>query len=610
MWNQRRKVMRNLSVMSLFAAGTLGMIQSPAVAQGAPKSLVIITTNTLANTSKAMWPYVSWKRQTRPVYLVTENKTYRNDGVVDSTGWAQGVNLTQPPSLASSSQRADAIHDWLQAKRTTFSVGDVLLVGDPNPNGGEVPMKNLYHYKHFEEYANGDNSQWGLVCWTCTAPANACTSVTKYSDCTAWMDQHHQDRSLPTDYYYSNLTYSWPKDADGDIVDIKVTDFTHQDVNVGRVPVYGNNITKLDKILSKFIAYSTSPDTAWRKRALLAMDRQGSSGDWVPLGETTRSNILTPNGFGSYRVYEPYTTSGGTVITGDLSPTSVTNVGSVWAGNVWSGCQGTICSSPKQNFGLVFWAAHGWPQGASDIIDSSSYVSSLDDLHPAFTVQQSCSNSSPYSSDNISTALLTNGAIASLGATRISWPDGDLTHPYQNSAGENDVSYGYILEMISNGFTAGQALSNVRGHLSGVVSGIPNSNWHLKMDYAAQLLLFNLYGDPSIGFTNPAGNPSVIPLGSQVPKAIGVTANTPVTLYADNWPSKGSPYWTANIVIALTTLDGHPIPAGKLIVNGTSYPVGGNFVWYQAIDVPDSGPYTIQVVLGAPSQILITLQNQ
>jgi hypothetical protein len=74
-----------------------------------------------------------------------------------------------------------------------------------------------------------------------------------------------------------------------------------------------------------------------------------------------------------------------------------------------------------------------------------------------------------------------------------------------------------------------------------------------------------------------------------------------VTLYADNWPSKGNPYWTANIVIALTTLDGHPIPDGNLWVNGTAYPVGGNNLYYQTVDVPNTGPYTVQVVLGAAS---------
>jgi hypothetical protein len=180
------------------------------------------------------------------------------------------------------------------------------------------------------------------------------------------------------------------------------------------------------------------------------------------------------------------------VITGDLSPTTVTNVGSAWAGNAWSKCQGALCSSPKKNFGLVYWATHGSPQSASEIIDTNSYVSSLDDLHPAFTVQQSCNNSDPYYSDNISSALLQNGAIASLGASRISWPDGDNNPPYKNSAGENDVVYGYMFEMITNGYSAGQALSNVRMNLNGVVAAVPLTNWWLKEEYAAQLLLFNL----------------------------------------------------------------------------------------------------------------------
>jgi hypothetical protein len=471
--------------------------------QRTEKTLALITTNALVNGSQVMGSYVAYKRQSRAVYVVTEDRTYRDDGGTDASGWAQGVDLTQPPSLASASQRADAIRAWLQSQLGTLAIGDVLLIGDPNPQGGTLPMKALYHYKKFEDRAIGHPELWDLVKWTCIAPANAAS----YSECTSWKDQHDPERSLPTDYYYSNLSSSWPKDADGDIVDISVVNFAHPDVNVGRIPIYSDDTAALDKILKKLIVYSTSADTTWRKNALLSMDRQGSIGDWVLFGEVIRNNLLTPNGFGSYRLYDTDTPAGCTSASGkvqpDLAPTSIVNMGSVWAGGAWSGCQGAACTSPKKNFGVALWAAHGGPTGAVNTIEVSwttDYSKSLDDQHPSFTVAQSCHNANPYYSNNVGATLMKNGAIAFLGATRVSWPDGDgspVPNPYTTTVGENDVTYGFLTELIANNLAAGRAMSAVRVHSSGLVSAC--ADWHRKMDWAAQLLLFNLYGDPTVG---------------------------------------------------------------------------------------------------------------
>lgn len=598
-----------------------------ALSAGPRTALAIITTHALADTSQALGAYVAQRRQTRPVYVVTEDRVNVGNGVTSTGGWAEGVNLTRPPSRESSSERADAIREWLQDNYISRGIRDVLLIGDPSPTGGTLPMKLLFSGKGVEELGNGTSpghlACWSHYKWTCLDPNDPAS----YSDCTRFMAQDDLNRAEPTDYYYSNLTYAWPLDADGDIVDVIEADFSHQDVNVGRLPVYNNNVAAMDKLLRKFIAYSTSTNTAWRHNALLAMDRQGtSSGDNVPFGEAARTGIMTPAGYGTYRIYEPYTPSGCNtpecVISGDLSPTSYVNMGSVWAGRAWTRCSGAGCISPKRDFGVVLWAAHGWPTGAADIINldnaADNYTGSLDDGHPAFTASVSCSNISPGSSNNLGTTLLGRGSIAVLGATAVSWPGGaDYAHPYVNTSASTDVVYGFLHELVTNHRTAGEALSAVRTHLwesaldTFATPTPPQSqchDWDRKKGWKVQLLLFNLFGDPTVGLDTAPTNPNVRALAPHVPTIVNVAPTAPVTFYAETWPSKDNPWWVANVVIALTTVDGHPIPAGTVWVNGAAYAIGGSY--YQVVNVPDTGPYTIEVVSKAATRLQVILENR
>lgn len=465
-------------------------------------TLVIIITDSLAAQSFRLTDYVARQRQVRPVIVLSETWEVRSDGVIASGGWAEGVDLSATPSQETSNARADAIRAWLQAHRCAYGIKYALLVGNPSPVGGDVPMKGIYHLKHAEDQWASDHSVWGFVAALCAEPKEA----TGADQCTRWIDQHDPARIMATDYYYSNLTYDFPRDADGDVVDITNINYHYADIHVGRVPIYDSVVSNLDAILSKFIAYSTSTDLEWRKSALLAFGDQGASGDNVPLAETARSQLLEPNGYSSFRIYNPYSPPGcsepSCQITGDLSPLSPTKVGSVWAGKAWPGCQGSLCASPKSNYGIVFWAAHGGATGSVGVIDVANgpdYYKYLDDTHPAFTVQLSCSTSEPFVANNVGTVLLQRGAIATLGGSRITWSYYDFTRPYQSSAGASDITYGYLHELVQNQRPAGAALSAARVHLAFVMDEIPASNWGRRLGVSAQYVVFNLYGDPTIG---------------------------------------------------------------------------------------------------------------
>jgi hypothetical protein len=99
--------------------------------------------------------------------------------------------------------------------------------------------------------------------------------------------------------------------------------------------------------------------------------------------------------------------------------------------------------------------------------------------------------------------------------------------------------------------------------------------------------LFTLLGDPTIGIDNVQTNPGTILLPSDTPTNVVLAAGASKTLYADNWPSKGNLWWTANVVLAINSLGGKPIPSGTVWVNGVSYPIGGNNSYYQEINIPD-----------------------
>jgi hypothetical protein len=603
-------------------------------ALASPNGLAIITTESVKNASQSMGAYVAFKRQTQPTLVITESKTYLANGQTQNSGWSNGATLPQPTQLSTTQVRAEALRTWLVANYAARGIKDVMLVGNPCPLQGDLPMKAFFPLKTAEwDYPNNQGYRDAF----CLAPK---PTPTNNQQCTQWKDPHDPDRSLYNDYYYSNLTYNWPLDASGDIKTIRLTDFTHQDVNVGRIPVTGGNVAALDKILVKSMNYATSKDIAWRKGALLSMNTHAYSNmpikdriesSYVPYGEVVRDTLLTPQGFSTFRIHWGFTAADcnanfsgdatklniclGDAGSGDLNDVSVTNMGSVWAGSAWSGCSGAICSQPRKRFGLVHWTGHGGATSAGDIIDvaaSNDYSPYLDDTHPAFVVSQSCSSSDPREPNNIGAVLLRNGAIGFLGGAVGTWPAMNSWQPlpdlYSTKAGNTDVTYGFIKELVVSGLPAGQALSALRSHLAGVIAGVVGDDY-LQRDYAAQLLLFTLYGDPTLGMANTT-NPGVVTLPPTTPVNVSLTPGQTKVLYADDWPSKGNPNWTANIVLSVNSLTGKPIPNGTIWVNGVSYSIGGNGQYYQELNIADQGPYTIEVSASVVTTLQLVLGNR
>ena len=136
-------------------------------------------------------------------FIASKEERGYNVVVLEESDWGGGSGETA----------SENIREWLKDNYEDMSIEYVLLIGDPMPDDGAVPMRE-------------DNT------------------ATK-----------------PTDYYYKDLSNTWP-DKDG-----------FAEVSVGRIPVYdASGIETLDNILERITTYENQPvaEIGWRENALFA----------------------------------------------------------------------------------------------------------------------------------------------------------------------------------------------------------------------------------------------------------------------------------------------------------------------------------------------------
>jgi hypothetical protein len=144
---------------------------------------------------------------------------------------------------------ATMIRKWLQSRYISLNLRYVLLIGNPNPVTGDVPML--------------------------------------------------MQGAIPTDFYYSELTGSVPGSAAPVVCDVMV----------GRIPYLSDDPNILKAILEKTVAYAeASPDTTyWRRRMLIPihpLDADHAFDQTYRHGEGVKNDILVPNGWEYHRIYE------------------------------------------------------------------------------------------------------------------------------------------------------------------------------------------------------------------------------------------------------------------------------------------------------------------
>lgn len=397
---------------------------------------VIITTNAIKSGSTKLNAFIAHKQSLG--YTVS---------VVTETDF--GGLTGQAPN-----HKAEKIRQWLKNNYVSLGIKYVLLIGNPSPyesTEGDIPMK---------------------MCWP--RPRSYILEA-------------------PTDAFYADLTGNWNIDSDaeyGEWSDFTASggvDFT-PDVFVGRIPVYGGDYTTLDSILQKTINYETSGSTSWRKSALLPMSFSDSEPtDGAFLAEQMKNDYLSLNGYTCYRMYQ----QGNGACDLDSSKVSEAELrGGYVVRDRWR----------DNDYGIVTWWGHGWETGAQvgydGCVDGNLFTTSdcsvLDDAHPSFTYQCSCTNGHPETTNNLQYSILKKGGIATVSATRVSWYLPGLNDHSMNTW-NSGIGYQYVKRLVQE-LPAADALLQAKSSMRTLVT-VPD---HLMNYYD-----FNVYGDPSVSIKNP-----------------------------------------------------------------------------------------------------------
>jgi hypothetical protein len=397
---------------------------------------VIITTNAVVSGSSKLSSFISHKQaRGHSVLVVTET---------DFAG------LTgQTPD-----HRAEKIRQWLINNYLTYGIEYVLLIGDPEPyesagSGEDIPMK---------------------MCW----PRQGAGSY----------------EESPTDAFYADLTGDWDLDNDqyygewSDYMGSGGVDFA-MEVWVGRIPVYSAAYSTLDNILQKIMDYENETTISWRESILLPMSFSTKTYDGAPLAEQMMDDYLTARTYSSWTQYQQ---GNGACGLNSTYPSNEELRGGTVVRDRWA----------ANDYGVVCWWGHGNSTSASVGCDgcwdgtlfSYNQTSSLDDDHPSFTYQCSCTNAYPESSNNLAYSILKQGGIGTVSATRVSWFNTNVGYgDFDGSSTNSGIGYEYV-KRLTQPLAGGRALYEAK---LAVVPDI-GVNTRLMNQYD-----FNLYGDPAVG---------------------------------------------------------------------------------------------------------------
>ena len=417
--------------------------------------LLVMTTDAIYSDSTNLYGLVSHKRALGyVVHTVTETTV---DGQSASNGWNEVTG--QAPD-----GKADRMRKWLQDNYVSMGIKYVLLIGNPNPAANELPMKEL----------------------------------------------SYQAYVYPVDCFYSDLTGNWDIDGNGlygnETNDVELAGGVDlvPEVYVGRIPVYTSDANWrgiLRSIVRKIIHYELETDIHWRQAGLLpeSFSNLDTDGGW--LGYHAENNILAPQGYNAYTLYEQ----------GSVD----TNYNSVLASDEELLANTTARHWMTNDFGTVLWWAHGWSRGAVVYTGGDVYNSYqcplIDNSRPAAVFMASCSCGDPADSYNISYAMLRDGGIASVAAGQVSWFYSCQWSPSEAKGMNASMGYDFNRKIVSDGTTFGQALAEVKNEIIGW--------WNNRYT-------FSLYGDPTLSINDHGTDSDADGLPDQWETQHGLTVGT------------------------------------------------------------------------------------
>jgi len=536
-----------------------------------PSDYVIITTSAIQAASSQLSAFVAAKQSLGYSPLV-----------VTEADWGGGTGNTA----------AEHIRSWLKANYATLGIKYVLLIGNPNPSTGDVPMKMCYPRKGASD---------------------------GYS-------------SSPTDYYYADLTGNWDLNGDGYYGDfsrdsgIGGIDLAPE-VYVGRIPYYGVP-ADLDTILLKIADYETaSGDLSWRKSGLVA----GAVGYYA--NESGAFSSVDGGSWGEYIKKDVFAASSGNY----TSMYEKSGVAPMPEPCDFPLVKANIVSQWNVGFGFVLWFGHGsstsaarkvWSSDANadgtaesselsyPVFLGSSEAATLPTSAAPIVIGCSCETGHPEVTNNLQYSLLRRSAVAAIGASRVSWGTWGDWCP-----GRYDLmAYGYYIPkmMLLDKVSLAQANYWVR-QTAGDAYDFMNA------------CDFNIYGDPSMKISEVADplaittsglsggtigarySQALVATGGAAPYSWSVVAGSlpaGLTLEASTGTISGTPTLGGTQGFTVQVADGRASTATRglsltitsdLAISTTAFPDGKETFAYSAAlsAVGGVGSYSWSVISGA-----------
>ncbi|MGB7060979.1 MAG: C25 family cysteine peptidase [Candidatus Zixiibacteriota bacterium] len=311
-----------------------------------------------------------------------------------------------------------------------------------------------------------------------------------------------------TDFYYAELSLpddqSWDADQDhrwGENSD--PIDF-YNEVNVGRIP--WSNASTVQNICNKSVAYEQNNIPTFKKNILLL---GAFFWDNDPNPRTDNAVLMEAKVDQSWmsdwtmtRMYEEgYSTY---PMDYDLTYSNVRNV--------WSAGQ----------YAFVNWAGHGSETGCYRYHPSTVFVNTstcpyLNDDYPAIVFADACSNSDTDAL-NLGQAMLQQGAVGFVGATKVALGCPGWNDPYDGSS--QSLDYFFTIAVTSGDETQGQALQSALREM--YTYGLWSYNKYETFEWGA------LWGNPDLGMGAVASISIQLPDG--VPDYIEPGVPTTITV--------------------------------------------------------------------------------
>jgi hypothetical protein len=374
-------------------------------------------------------------------------------------------------TLDSLTSSVSSLVDWEESKGRTVNVVTTSWI-DSNYDGYDLQekMRNFLREKY-------PQSEWGiqdvlLVGHYDDVPMRRCDQNMGYGK--PETDYYYAELSLPdSESWDSNGNHEYGEDADS-------IDF-YAEINVGRIP--SSDPDMVSSICDKSVDFEQNDDPEYKKNILLLGCFFWPDTDNAVLMEEIASQDWMQD-WTKTRMYEESQSSYDCDY--DINYNNVLDD--------WS----------SETYSFVNWAGHGSPTACFEYYPSTEFVDtdtcdSLNDDYPAIIFADACSNQDT-DEYNIGQAMMEQGAIGFLGATKVAYGTHGWDDPYDGSTQSFD--YFFTTYVTSGEYTTGEA------HQLALIDMYNNGLWYYQnfetFEWGAYLgnpdISYTVIPDPTLGY--------------------------------------------------------------------------------------------------------------